>query len=175
MRKVILSITFLLLVSLILSGISCGEGGETELMELGGRELVKQQIEVNSTDVQGVKFVAPENGTYEVSIIDGAYCYLPEDDENWPLYGGYTNGVVLYINRPVEWGAEDEWGKHPADPDQILGPEERYASVEEAILAGQGSSVSFHLNKGDYFIAIVSDGTDYYFDNYGTVKIEIKF
>jgi len=129
------------------------------------------ELEIDSTNPEGVKFVAPENGSYKITIVGGAYCYLSEEEEAWSIYGGWLTMLSLYINRPVEWGAPDEWGQHPINSDNIIGSEERYPTFAEAEATGQGMIVTVDLDKNGYVIVIVSDGSDYYFDNSGIVKI----
>ena len=129
-------------------------------------------LEVDSTNSEGVRFVAPETGSYTLTFIEGAYNYWETDD---PAVGflGWRTRIDLYINRPVDWGGRDEWGPHPTNSDDGVGPIEYSPTWEDAEAAGQGSSVSVLLNKNDYVIMIVSDASDYYYDNSGTVKIRI--
>ena len=134
---------------------------------------VDVQLEIDSTNPEGVKFVAPGSGSYKITIVGGAYCYLSEEEEAWPIYGGWLTMLSLYINRPVEWGAPDEWGQHAINSDNIIGLEERYPTFAEAEATGQGLSVTVDLDKNGYVIVIVSDGSDYYFDNSGTITIRI--
>jgi len=129
------------------------------------------QFEVDSSDYHGVRFVAPESGIYEVSVAGGAYCYVPPGSPAWPTFGGWRTGLVLYVNRPVEWGQPDRWGVHPISPDHGIGSSQPCSSQAEAEAAGQGLSVKVNLEKGDYLIALVSDGSEYYFDNCGVVRI----
>jgi len=54
------------------------------------------EVEVDSTNPDGVKFVAPESGSYKITIIGGAYCHLPEDEPNWAVYGGWKTLLHIY-------------------------------------------------------------------------------
>ena len=136
-------------------------------------EAAVREIEVDSTNPEGVKFVAPESGSYEITIVGGAYCYLPQEDPNWSVYGGWRTMLHLYINKPVEWGESSEWGLSPVNFDNIIGPDKSIPTVAEAEVTGKGSSVTVHLDKGEYIIILVYDGSDYYFDNSGTVSVHI--
>ena len=130
-----------------------------------------KEVEVDSTNPEGVKFVAPESGTYKITIIGGSYCYLPQDDPNWTVYGGWRTRLHLYINKPVEWGESGEWGSSPINFDNTIGPDESTPTVSEAETAGEGSSVTVQLDKDEYIIILVYDGSDYYFDNSGIVNV----
>lgn len=132
-----------------------------------------KEVEVDSSNPEGVKFVAPESDLYEITIIGGAYCYLPQDDPNWTVYGGWRTMIHLYINKPVKWGEPGEWGSSPINFDNTIGSEKSTPTVSEAETTGKGSSVTVQLDKGEYIILLVYDGSDYYFDNSGTVKIRI--
>ena len=132
-----------------------------------------KEVEVDSANPEGVKFVAPESGLYEITIIGGAYSYLPQDDPNWTVYGGWRTMLHLYINKPVEWGEPGEWGSSPINFDNTIGLEKSTPTVSKAEATGKGSSVTVQLDKGEYIIILVYDGLDYYFDNSGTVKVQI--
>jgi len=140
----------MLFVVLIFFASGCGKVKKTKLIE--------KQITVNSASSDGIKFVATETGTYEINYIGGTYRYLPEDDPNWSKYGGWRTGVDLYINKEIKWGAVDEWGLHSINSDKFV---------------EKGKKAMFDLNKGEYIIAVVSDGTKTYFDNYGAVNLQI--
>ena len=156
------------------AGTPAGEtAGETTPPSSPGAVSVDIELEVNSTNPEGVKFVAPQSGSYKITIVGGAFCYLPQDVKEWAMYGGWLTELNLYINRPVEWGAPDEWGQHPVNSDGTVGSEERYATFAEAEATGQGLSVTVDLDKDGYVIVLVSDGSDFYIDNIGTVKIRI--
>jgi len=131
------------------------------------------ELEVDSTNPEGVKFIAPGSGSYEITIVGGATCHLPETDPNWSIYGGWRTGVVLYINKPVEWGEPTEWGPQPINFDYAIGSAEHYPTIKEAEAAGQGSSVTVPLDKDNYIIALEHDHIDYYYDNSGTITIRI--
>jgi surface antigen len=131
------------------------------------------ELKVDSTNPQGVKFVAPENGSYEITISGGAWVHLPVTDPNWSIYGGWQSWLVIYKNKPVEWGNPTTWGKQPTNFDYELGSEKSYSSQAEAIAANQGTSIKILLNKGEYVIALESDHQGYYYDNNGIVTIRI--
>jgi len=77
----------------------------------------------------------------------------------------------------VEWGGpqlgDPQWGIEPINFDEALGLDERHPTIDEVEAAGQGSSVTVHLDKDDYIIALEHDHLDYYSDNSGTIKIRI--
>jgi len=131
------------------------------------------ELEVDSTNPEGTRFVAPENGSYEITIVGGASIHLPKTDPNWPIYGGWRTRLVLYINKPVEWGNPTEWGPQPINFDYKLGSDETYPAPAEAEAANQDASVTVHLDEGDYIIALESDEQDYYYDNSGIITIRI--
>lgn len=138
---------------------------------------VEVELEVDSTSPEGVKFVAPGSGSYEVTIVGGATSHLPETDPNWAKYGGWRTRLVLYVNKPVEWGGpqlgDPQWGVEPINFDHKLGSDERYSTIEEAEAVGQGASVTVDLDKNDYIIALEHDHLDYYSDNSGIITIRI--
>ena len=131
------------------------------------------ELEVDSTSSEGVKFVTPENGLYEITVVGGASIHLPETDPNWLIYGGWRTRLVLYINKPVEWGNPTEWGPLPINFDYELGLDETYLTHAEAEVANQGANVTVYLDEGDYIIALESDEQDYYYDNNGIITIRI--
>lgn len=132
------------------------------------------ELSIDSLNAGGVKFIAPETGSYTLTIVGGAFCNLPETDVNWPKYGGWHTTVILYINKPVEWGDPDvQFGPQPINFDYELGSDERYPTFAEAETAGRGLSLTVHLDKNDYIIALKSDRLDYYYDNSGIVRIRI--
>ncbi len=135
---------------------------------------IQVELGVDSVNPEGVKFIAPESGLYKMTILGGAYCFLSEDEEDWAIYGGWRTMLYLYINREVKWGAPDEWGLHPINPDNAIGPDQNYPTTAEAETAGQDTVVMIDLDKGGYVIALVSDGSDYYSDNSGIVEIRIS-
>ena len=138
---------------------------------------VDVQLEVDSTNPEGVKFVAPGSGSYEITIVRGATSHLPETDPSWAKYGGWRTWIILYINKPVEWGGpllgDPQWGIESINFDDALGVDEYYPTIEEVEAAGQDSSVTINLDKDDYIIALEHDHLDYYSDNSGTITIRI--
>jgi len=160
MRKIFL---WLLIVSVFIAFLLTGCLGIAAITD----------VEVDSTNPDGVKFIAPESGSYKITIVGGAYCHLPEDEPNWALYGGWKTLLHMYINKPVERGDPGEWGLRPINFDNIIGPAEAMPSISEAETAGKDSSITVKLDKGEYIILLVYDGSDYYFDNSGTVKVRI--
>jgi len=139
-------------------------------------EPIEVELEVDSTNPEGVKFIAPESGSYTLTIVGGAYHYWGIVD---PAQGfkGWRTLIDLYINRPIDWGIPDEWGLHPVNSDRTIGLGDYYSTFQEAQAAGWGSSLVIHLDKNDYIITIVSmieSDPDYYFDNTGAVKIRIS-
>jgi hypothetical protein len=132
---------------------------------------VDLELNVDSSDADGAKFVASESGFYKISVVGGAYCYMAEDE---PEFQGWRTRIELYLNKPVEWGDPGEWGAHPINQDAAIGTVEYYTTYAEAQAAGQGSSATSYLERNDYVIAIVFDGSDYYSDNSGMVKTSIK-
>lgn len=88
------------------AGVPAEEEAAGEAAVLPSPEAVSVDIElkVDSTNPEGTRFIAPESGSYEITIVGGAYRYLPEEDPNWAVYGGWRTVIGLYINRPVEWG-----------------------------------------------------------------------
>lgn len=161
MKKILLLLLPVVLIFTVLSLAGC----------LGIASV--KEIEVDSSNPEGVKFIAPASGSYEITIIGGSYCYLPQDDPDWPVYGGWRTMLHIYINKPVEWGEPGEWGSSPVNFDSTIGPDKSASTVTEAESAGKGSSMTVQLDKGDYVILLVYDGSDYYFDNSGTVRVRI--
>ena len=134
---------------------------------------VDVSLPVDSTKPEGVKFVAPEKGTYRISITGGAFCYLPQDTESWALYGGWSTLLHYYVNQTIQWGEPDQWGKHPVNFTGTVGAGNRLATVAKAEAEGQGASVTVALDKGDSIWFLVSDGLSYYSDNSGIVTVRI--
>lgn len=170
-------LTFLILASFILTGARCGRkpdiGSLREENKEESFEGKEEKISVDSADASGAKFVVPKSGLYKITFVSGAYRHLPEDNENWPKYGGWRTRVHFYVNRPIEWGAPDEWGSHPINSDYAIGSDKHYSTPQKSETAEKGSSIKLHLDKDNYVTAIISDGSDYYFDNYGTLQLSI--
>jgi len=149
----------------------------SSLMVKEKQPAIEVELDVDSTNPEGVKFVAPQSGSYEITIVRGATSHLLETDPNWAKYGGWRTCVVLYINKPVEWGGpqlgEPQFGVEPINFDQGLGSEVYCPTIEEAEAAGQGSSTTVHLGRNDYIIALEHDHLDYYADNRGTITLRI--
>jgi len=131
------------------------------------------EIEVDSTNYEGTKFVAPSDGSYEIAIIGGSYCYLPQYDPDWEVYGGWRTMLHMYINKPVEWSKSGKWGPNPINSDGTIGPDKYAPDPSTAETNGKDSSKTIQLNKGEYIIFLVHDGRYYYYDNKGTVKVRI--
>lgn len=134
---------------------------------------VDVELAVDSTSPGGTRFVAPESGTYTITITGGAFCYLPQAGQNWGQYGGWSTLLHLCTNQPVKWGARDQWGQHPINTDGTVGVGARQATVAQGEAAGKGARVKVDLEKGGYITLLVSDGSDYYSDNSGTVKVRV--
>jgi hypothetical protein len=137
---------------------------------------VEVELEVDATNPEGVRFVAPGDGSYEITIISGATCHILETDPNWSEYGGWRTSVALYVNKPIEWGEPEEnvqYGLVPVNFDYRLGEGKYVPTIEEAEATGIGSSVTLDLAKNDYIIALEHDHFDYYYDNSGTITLLI--
>lgn len=155
-----------------------GIGGlSSSLMVKPAPVYIEVELDVDSINPEGVKFVAPGSGSYEITIVGGATSHLPETDQNWAKYGGWRTVVILYINKPVEWGGpvlgDPQFGVEPINFDEVLGSKGYYPTIEEAEATGQGSSVTVPLDKDDYIIVLEHDHLDYYSDNSGTITIRI--
>ena len=136
------------------------------------------ELSIDSCDAEGVNFTAPETGEYTLTFTGGASSHLPETDVNWPKYGGWWTRIIIYINKPIEWGEGDNteiYGLVPVNYDHLLGSDDKYPTYEEAETAGQGLNLTIDLNKNDYIIVLEHDHSDYYFDNSGILKIEINY
>ena len=148
---------------------AAGEAAATPSLEA---VTVDIELEIESTNPEGTKFVAPESGSYKLTIIEGAYTYWETRDPEVGFLGWRTL-IGLYKNRPAEWGAPDEWGLHPINPDNIVGLVDYHPTFGEAEAAGRGSSITVHLAKNDYIIIGVADGSDWYHDNSGSIRLRI--
>ncbi len=151
---------FIILIITAFSFIGCETG-------------VVEEIEVDSANPEGVKFIAPVSGLYEIAITGGSYCYLPPDEEDWSVYGGWRTMLHMYINKPIEWGEPGEWGPSPINFDDTVGPDKSAPTIAKAETIGEESSVNVQLDEGGYIILLVYDGLDYYSDNSGTVRVKI--
>jgi hypothetical protein len=187
-REWIISI-FLLAVLVLLIGIgagTCGGNGDESGAPPPGDEKeaivtptpteFEVELVVDATNPEGVRFVAPGDGSYEITIISGATCHILETDPNWSEYGGWRTSVVLYINKPIEWGEPEEniqYGLVPVNFDYRLGEGKYVPTIEEAEATGIGSSVTLDLAKNDYIIALEHDHFDYFYDNSGTITLLI--
>lgn len=136
----------------------------------------EMEIEVYATNPDGARFVAPGDGSYEITIISGATCHILETSPNWSKYGGWRTSVILYINKPIEWGEPEEniqYGLVPVNFDYRLGEGKYVPTIEEAEATGIGSSVTLDLAKNDYVIVLEHDHLEYYYDNSGTITLLI--
>ena len=133
---------------------------------------VDTQIEVTASSQVGAKFVAPETGTYTLTLLSGAFCYLPQQPGQSSPYDGWLTQVQFY-KKAVKWGAPDEWGKHPVGPDGSVGNSDHQANKAQAAAAGKGACATAELEKGQTITFLVSDGSDWYGDNEGSVQVGI--
>lgn len=133
---------------------------------------VDAKVEVTASSMSGVKFVAPEAGTYKLTVLSGAFCYLPQQPGQSSPYDGWLTQVQFY-KKTVKWGAPDEWGTHPIDADGSVGNGDHQKNKAQAEVAGRGASATVELEKGQCLILLVSDGSDWYGDNEGSVKVGI--
>jgi len=127
---------------------------------------VPQEIIIDSTNKNGIKFIVPEQGRYKFSIIEGAYTVY-EEEQNM----GWLTIVSIFINRPLEF-EDTEYGPCPINEDTTIGFGDLKATFNEAENTAKGSSVIRNLNQDDYVILVISDS--YYQDNSGSIKIKIE-
>ncbi len=153
----------------LLAFVSAGDAAST-----GSVVRVDVKLDVIASSTAGVKFVAPESGTYTLTIVSGAFCYLPQQAGQSSPYDGWLTQIQFYKNKPVKWGAPDEWGKHPIGADGSVGNGDHQANKAQAAAAGKGASTTVELQKGQSITFLVSDGSDWYSDNEGSVKIGIS-
>ncbi len=130
------------------------------------------QLDVNSATMNGVTFTAPQAGAYHFTIVSGAFCYLPLKAGETSPYSGWLTEVQIYT-KPVTWGTPDEWGKHPINADATVGDAKHHPTSALAEAAGKGTTVTVNLPKGARVTLLVSDGSNYYADNKGVVKVHI--
>lgn len=133
---------------------------------------VDAKVEVGASSMSGAKFVAPESGTYRLKILSGAFCYLPQQPGQSSPYDGWLTQVQFYT-KAVSWGSPDEWGKHPVGAAGSLGDGSHQSSRAAAAAAGLGASATVQLEKGQTLTLLVSDGSEWYGDNEGSVKVGI--
>ncbi len=127
------------------------------------------ELNILSTSMEGSKFTASTEGLYKITIVGGAFTYsIYWDTILWKC------NFALYINKPVQWGAADQWGLHPINWDMGVGVPGNYLTFNEAEAAGLSKSGLVHLNKDEYIIAIISDGSNYYHDNSGMINVSIE-
>lgn len=129
-------------------------------------------LDVTASSTAGVTFVAPESGTYTLTLLSGAFCYLPQQPGQSSPYDGWLTQVQFY-KKAVKWGAPDEWGKHPIDADGSVGNGDHLPTRAQAEAAGKGACATVELEKGQSLTFLVSDGSDWYGDNEGSVKVGI--
>lgn len=132
---------------------------------------VGTDVDVHANSMTGTTFTAPETGSYHFTIVSGAYCYVAPAEEGSP-FGGWLTQVQIY-KKAVSWGAMDQWGTHPLNPDATVGGGRHRVSSAAAAAAGAGMSVGVVLQKGSKVTLLVSDGSNYYDDNRGVVKVRI--
>jgi len=129
-------------------------------------------LDVHSTSMTGTTFTAPETGTYHFTIVSGAFCYLPLGPGETSPYGGWLTQIQIYT-KTVPWGAPDQWGQHPLKPDAAVGGGQHHPTSTEAATAGKGKTTALTIKKGTRLTLLVSDGSNYYGDNQGTVRVRI--
>lgn len=152
--------------------------------------ILNDNLYIDATDWDGVKYIATSNGTYRFTIISGAYesvdRALYPDHPEWL---GYRNLLLVYKNRPVEWvqNGTTEYGdpvEFPLNNDNLLGVlRYDYASYAEAEAAGIGQYIDIPMSAGDYVLLICPDarnvmpggGYSYsYYDNEGGMTVSVK-
>lgn len=134
---------------------------------------VETQVVVDAKSMTPARFVAPENGVYRLTIRAGAFRYLPEGQKPPSPYDGWLTKVEVFKNKPVAWGAPDEWGKHPVGADGSVGVDDRLPTRTQAEAAGREAAFTVELEKGQELLFLVSDGSDWYGDNVGSVTVGI--
>jgi len=132
----------------------------------------KDFIEINSSNRNGVKFIANEDGKYEFQIVGGAFTtyWFPFEKNkkfNW------NNFISIFINRSIEWGAGNGCGKEILNTSKELGRYD-YKSFEDVEKDSSYYGFDIMLKSNDYIIFIVPDGYDCYQDNYGTIIVNYE-
>jgi len=136
------------------------------------KTAVDAQVDVPANRATGTTFTAPEAGTYRFTIVSGAFCYLPLKAGEASQYGGWLTQIEIHT-KAVTWGSPDEWGKHPLHAAAIVGDKKHQATSAAAEAAGKGATTTVTLQKGSQVTLLVSDGSDYYGDNKGVIKVRI--
>ncbi|NUN93402.1 MAG: hypothetical protein HUU04_06445 [Verrucomicrobiae bacterium] len=135
---------------------------------------IETQVAVDAKSMTPARFVAPESGVYRLTIRSGAFRYLPEGQKPPSPYDGWLTKVEVFKNKPVAWGAPDEWGKHPVGADGSVGVDDRLPTRAQAEAAAREAAFTVELEKGQELLFLVSDGSDWYGDNVGSVTIGIS-
>jgi len=132
-----------------------------------------KDININSKDGKGFRFVAESDGYYRFMYKKGAY-------NAWPAGKNNKNCVYVYKNQKVNWvkGLEDKlW---PSQPDYQIGKNNTiYESLESAGKDAAGDYFDVYLSKNDYLIFMIEDAIESitnfgsFSDNNGSITLSV--
>lgn len=128
-------------------------------------------ISVLGNSSEGIKFTAPQAGTYTFKYVSGSYSTYPAGKT--PPAGTLTwlTAIRIFKNRPVEWnGIAISNNSDYRATDYAF-----YASASEVEDIAKGSILTVSLFKDDYLIFVAVDELPYYSDNPGEVIFEVLY
>lgn len=123
----------------------------------------------------GVRFIAPATGTYQIMIEGGAYSPWPNN--TYPGNQGWMTKLFIYKNHAISWGNRESGLVGPIGPDLTLGMGDPIPDRIEAEDVGKGMSVSMHLLANDKLIFVPIDEKGAYDspeNNRGEVRLRIS-
>lgn len=129
-----------------------------------------------SAVAEGTTFNVASTTIYRFEIVEGAFEVCPpEAQPAHPEWWGWKTEVLIYKNRPVEWGGGFHAPEHPnpRNWDYAVGDPTLKSTYEEAEEAGKGMYVDIALEEGDYLILLVNDAKGYFWDNSGELHLSI--
>jgi len=129
-----------------------------------------------SAVVEGTRFDATSTAIYRLEILGGAFEVCPPGAApDHPEWWGWRTEILIYKNRPVEWGGGSHAPEHPNPRswDYAIGDTVNKPTYAEAEEAGKGMYVEIALEENDYLILTVNDAKGYFWDNSGGIRLSI--
>lgn len=140
-------------------------------------EEVYEPFSVPGYEELGVRWTAPADGRYIITIVGGAYSPVPTADYE-PGPTGWFSTLYIYMDRDVEWDVRPESGLvGPVDPDKIIGSGDMRDTQADAERDAKGMQQVIDMIRGGYLVFVAIDERGFYDTpgiNRGEVTISVE-
>jgi hypothetical protein len=123
-------------------------------------------ITIPSNAQNGVPFIAPTNGKYQITFVDGAYTTY--------LGSAWTSEIVIYKNQPIQWSNMPQPGPEHFAAFIGTGNEKDSAAASIADAKTSNPTVIFSLQTGERLLFVAVDVKGKYGDNKGQIVLRIE-